>query len=259
MNAVKGQITRAIKTYDMIVAFEKFTGGGGDGDLDGDGDEDVDDKERALIGLTTRLDGARAAGFAVGSLTVKVIDQWYKEGWYNLFNERYVSFFFVHWHNVSLSSRYGRSPKIAREVARHSASAVSSDEVETSGASSDIEPMSTPSSSKKAKSPASHTVAEPKHKAAAKHRADTSSSLSSLGDFLKLKVAMDDKRFLLMQEKAARDREREERLEVEARLKREQDEKRGHLEMAKAVLSMEGASDEAKAAANKYLLNLFNF
>jgi len=59
VNAVKGQITRAIKTYDMIVAFEKFTGGGGDGDLDGDGDEDVDDKERALIGLTTRLDDIR--------------------------------------------------------------------------------------------------------------------------------------------------------------------------------------------------------
>lgn len=61
---------------------------------------------------------------------------------------------------------------------------------------------------------------------------------------------MDDKKFMLIEEKAARERELDE-------WKRALDEKRERMDMVKAVLSMEGASDEVKAAANKYLLNLF--
>ena len=93
------------------------------------------------------------------------------------------------------------------------AGAVSSDKIE--GSSSDIEAPSALPSSKKVKLPASHTVAEPKHKAATKFRADTAASLSSLGNFLKQKAIMDDKKFMLVQEKAARDRKRDEQKRVQ--------------------------------------------
>ncbi|KIM78054.1 hypothetical protein PILCRDRAFT_90815 [Piloderma croceum F 1598] len=227
---VKGQITRAIKAYDMIIAFEKFTGGGGggDGDLNSDGD---DSDNNVIAGFESHLKGACSAGHAVGGLTAKVINQWYKLGWYDLFNDR-----------------LGKSLKITHEVACHSASAVSLDEIK--GLSSDIEAPSAPPSSKKVKLPASHTVTEPKHKAATKFHTDTAASLSSLGEFLKQKAVMDDKRFMLVQEKATRNHKRDEQ-------KRVQDERQDCPEMAKVVLSMDGASDETKAAANNYLLNLF--
>ena len=145
--------------------------------------------------------------------------------------------------------RLGRSPKITREVARHSASAVLSDEIEELS-SSDTKSPSAPPKSKKATLPANHTVSEPKHKAASKYCAELTASMSSLGDFLNKKAAMDDKKFMLIEEKAAHKRELDE-------WKRALDEKRERMDMVKAVLSMEGASDEVKAAANKYLLNLF--
>ena len=78
----------ATKTYDMIVAFEKFTGGGGDGDVNSS--DDGEDDEKAIAGFATRLSGAHTAGHAVGRLTAKVNNQWYKLGWYDLFNDRLV-------------------------------------------------------------------------------------------------------------------------------------------------------------------------
>lgn len=95
-------------------------------------------------------------------------------------------------------------------------------------------------------------MAEPKHKQAAKHCTDTAATMSSLNEFLKEKAVMDRERLVMA-------REREECLEAEARVKREQVVTKERLDMAKTVLSMEGASAEAKAAANKYILTLFQF
>lgn len=83
ISAIKGQLTRAKKTYTEIVAFEDFTGnGGGDGDL-----EEVEDPDHDF-GLDKRLAGARKAGLNVGKLSVKTLTQWYQNGWYDLYNNR---------------------------------------------------------------------------------------------------------------------------------------------------------------------------
>ena len=93
-NSVKGQFERSMKIYQWIVAFEKFTGGGGDGDLyDSDADADLDDEDRKQIAMAaykSRLEGAHEQSFNVGSLSPKVIDEWYANGWYDLFNSRSV-------------------------------------------------------------------------------------------------------------------------------------------------------------------------
>lgn len=82
-SAVKGQLTRAKKTYTEIVAFEDFTGnGGGDGDL-----EEVEDPDHNTS-LEKRLARARDAGRPVGKLSIKIIRQWYANGWYELYNNR---------------------------------------------------------------------------------------------------------------------------------------------------------------------------
>lgn len=98
--------------------------------------------------------------------------------------------------------RYGGSLKVTREVACHSASAVSSDELDQS---SDIEISATPARVK-GKLPVTHTVTEPKHKAVTKHCADAATSLASLGEFLKQKSLIEDRKSALMEEKAARER-----------------------------------------------------
>lgn len=86
-DAVKGQFGRTLKTHQMIVAFEKFTGnGGGDGDLADDFDSDND----TGIKYNACLKGARKAGYLVWNLSVKTIDQWYTTKWYDLFNNRCI-------------------------------------------------------------------------------------------------------------------------------------------------------------------------
>ena len=84
LNATRSQYNRSIKTYQLIVAFEVFTGnGGGDGDvvsgLDSDGSES-DAEKRTILGFKTRLAGAKAAGHAVVGLTAKTISEWYDYG-----------------------------------------------------------------------------------------------------------------------------------------------------------------------------------
>lgn len=40
--------------------------------------------------LERKLEAARATGIPVGSVNLKVIDHWHKQGWYALFKSRYV-------------------------------------------------------------------------------------------------------------------------------------------------------------------------
>jgi len=99
LNAVRSQYNRSFKIYQLIVAFEAFTGnGGGDGDLvsgsDSDGGES-DTEKRTILALKTRLAGAKAAGHPVLGLTAKVINEWYNFGWYDLFQSRYTKPFFL--------------------------------------------------------------------------------------------------------------------------------------------------------------------
>lgn len=82
-SAVKGQLTRAKKTYTEIVAFKDFTGnGGGDGDLDEVEGPDHD------VSLDRRLAGACQAGLHAGKLSTKTLTQWYANRWYDLYNNR---------------------------------------------------------------------------------------------------------------------------------------------------------------------------
>ncbi|KAF8487689.1 hypothetical protein JB92DRAFT_2836563 [Gautieria morchelliformis] len=75
---------RLLKTYKYILAFDGYTGnGGGDGD-DDDGDPDPSDNRV----LKRRLDGAHVAGHAVGNLSVQIVQDWERKGWYELFNNR---------------------------------------------------------------------------------------------------------------------------------------------------------------------------
>ena len=91
---IQSQYNRLFKTYQLIVAFEAFTGNSsGDGDvvsgLDSDGGES-DAKKSIILGFKAHLAGAKATCHAVVRLTAKVINEWYDHGWYELFYDRYV-------------------------------------------------------------------------------------------------------------------------------------------------------------------------
>ena len=92
LNATRSQYNQSFKTYQLIVAFEVFTGNG-DGDivssLDSDGGES-DTKKRAILGFKTHLTGVKAARHAVVGLSAKTISEWYDCGRYQLFHDRYV-------------------------------------------------------------------------------------------------------------------------------------------------------------------------
>lgn len=82
-SSIKGKYERLKKTYDSILAFEKFTGnGGGDGDLP----LDLDDKDR----VKDRIQAAARAGKNCENLSAKTLKEWHDKGWYALFNGRSV-------------------------------------------------------------------------------------------------------------------------------------------------------------------------
>jgi hypothetical protein len=85
-SSVKSQFERSLKTFNWIVAFEAFTGGGGDGDLYADDSENEEDKTQKEYEF--RLKGARSKGLDVGGLTIRMITEWYDHGWYDLFYSR---------------------------------------------------------------------------------------------------------------------------------------------------------------------------
>ena len=85
-DSIKGQFERSLRTFNWLVAFECFTGGGGDADLcDNDSNSDADDTKKQY---KIHLRGARSKGLDVGGLTAKAIVEWYDSGWYDLFHNR---------------------------------------------------------------------------------------------------------------------------------------------------------------------------
>ncbi|KAG1854946.1 hypothetical protein DFJ58DRAFT_786851 [Suillus subalutaceus] len=91
---------------------------------------------------------------------------------------------------------YGKSPKVDRAVARHSAAPVS----DGSGFENECVGPLMPSQGK-----ASHMVSEPKFKPAAKSRSQTAVSMATIDEFLKQKGELDQQRFEAQQEWFARE------------------------------------------------------
>lgn len=77
-------------------------------------------------------------------------------------------------------------------------------------------------------------------------------SLTSVGEFLEQKTKLEQQRFKLLQQ-----RKRE--WQADAAAKREKEEKQQRVEMARLLVSTDGADEEVKVAAKKFLINLFTF
>ena len=76
-SAVKGCFTRSLKTFRMLVAFENHTGnGGGDGDVMENGT------------VEEQLGSAHSSGVDVSKLRPQLIEEWRRNGWYDLFFSR---------------------------------------------------------------------------------------------------------------------------------------------------------------------------
>lgn len=121
--------------------------------------------------------------------------------------------------------RYGKSPKVDRAVAHHSAAPVS----QADGSSSE-----------------SKSVSEPKFKPAAKFRSQTAMSMATVDEFLKQKGELDQQRFEAQQERFAREEKRAECM--------------SKIEVARAVLSAPATEvhPDVKAAANRFLCRFFD-
>ncbi|KAJ7936945.1 hypothetical protein B0H13DRAFT_1853013 [Mycena leptocephala] len=188
-------------------AFEFFTGKGG-------GDPDSD--EPAAI-LKQKLDGARKAGLAVGTLKPSVIELWDKNGWRDLFN-----------------GRLGASAKVSREVVRNSTCALSDVEEEYDNT---IDPLlfnedgashHAPKTPAPAKDPAT-VVSEPKFMPSSKFRTQASNWLGNMGEFMKIKMLSERKKSKAMEAKLELDKAK---LELEKR-RVEVDTQKGKVEMAR--------------------------
>jgi hypothetical protein len=159
-------------------------------------------------------------------------------------------------HHTQYMNRHSTSPKVRREVVRNSNADVSDDEI-----NSDAELDPPPRPAKKTIIPETHLVAEPKHKAAKKFRAKTAASVSGVGDFLKQRVELDERKLErdekrdktlqgISQERLNLERQRENQLEREYGMQH-------RLTMASKLLEMPGTGSELRKAAEDYLINLF--
>ncbi|KAJ7125512.1 hypothetical protein C8R43DRAFT_1135358 [Mycena crocata] len=196
---------RSIEIFGWIIAFESFTG------------------------LTVRV------GLEL------LLDNWEKNGWRDLFNDR-----------------LGASAKVSREVVRNSASALSDLDVGfDDGNTSDghIDPALRREDQSMTNPPknAAAVVSEPKHTPASRFRTQANNSLGHMGEFMKAKMSSEEKKTKLMEAKLEMDQVK---LALEKQ-RAESDAQRAKVEMARTVLSTEGASSEAKNAANAYLVSLF--
>jgi hypothetical protein len=72
--SVRGRYERLRRIFSYILNFESITGNGG-------GDPDVEV-------LDEKIENARVSGKDVGNLSGAMLKKWYKEGWYELFNNR---------------------------------------------------------------------------------------------------------------------------------------------------------------------------
>ncbi|KAJ7513154.1 hypothetical protein B0H11DRAFT_2213683 [Mycena galericulata] len=207
-------------TFEWMVAFDAFTGNGG-------GDPDSDDPTAVL---KVKLTAARAAGLAIGSLTPATIIEWDKNGWRTLFDDR-----------------LGNSAKVTRPVVRSSVAPLS--DVEDFADDSDIDPElkdTTNSMTPTPKTPAA-TVSEPKYVTpASKFRAQAAQSLGNIGEYLKAKMAADEKKTHAFEAKLELD---EKRFEL--------DRQKAKVEMARTVCAMDVVSADVKDAANSFLRDYF--
>ncbi|KAF7362661.1 hypothetical protein MVEN_00615400 [Mycena venus] len=234
MKAVRSLYQRSLATFGYILAFESFTGNGG-------GDPDSDDPTAIL---KHKLEGARKAGLPIGTLKAEVIETWEQNGWRDLFNER-----------------LGANAKVSRPVVRNSASALSdADEDDDDQSYGNIDPLLLDEDRKTSpapRTPASRKpaaiVSEPKFTPASRFRTQTSNSLGNMAEFMKIKIASEEKKAKAMEDKLDLDKAK---LELEKK-RVEIDTQKGKVEMAHTVLEMEGATPEVKNAANAYLLTLF--
>ncbi|KAJ7358271.1 hypothetical protein DFH08DRAFT_440520 [Mycena albidolilacea] len=217
--SVKSMYMRLLETFTWIRAFNNFTGNGG-------GDADCDDPEAILKG---RIAAACRSGLPLGFLKPATVTEWEHNGWYELFD-----------------GRLGTSAKVAREVVRSSASAISDLDDDSSDSDAAIHPELCKATVRVPKTPAA-TVSEPKHTPSSAFRKQVTNSFSGLGDFMKMKAVAEEKKASVLDARLVIERE-----------KLEMDKTKGKVEMAEKVLSMAGASDEAKVAANMFLLNLFS-
>jgi hypothetical protein len=77
-------------------------------------------------------------------------------------------------------------------------------------------------------------------------REQVNGSFSGLGEFMKIKVAAEEKKATMLDTKLALDRER-----------LEMDKAKGKIDVAERVLAMPSASNEVKERVNAYLLDYF--
>ena len=72
--SVRGRYERLRRIFSYILNFESITGNGG-------GDPDVEE-------LDAKIEDARISGKDVGNLSGAMLKKWYREGWYELFNNQ---------------------------------------------------------------------------------------------------------------------------------------------------------------------------
>ncbi|KAG6818384.1 hypothetical protein H0H93_005416 [Arthromyces matolae] len=242
-SACKSQYQRAYETFNHILVFEGFTGGGGDGDIETP-DGDLSDGQ-----LEVRMTRARKGGRDLGKLSVKTYKKWLDNEWYTWFNDR-----------------MGKSSKVSRQAARHSLSAVSdaetipsdsdsdpgqasvkqptksSSKVKKTRTNSDSDTTQTPkkeaSKSKQKSKSAAQTVSEPKHQPASKWRVQSQSSLASMDQLLKIRTQSEKAKLRMLE------------------AKQELQERKEKVEIAKLILSSPNTDEATRAKANETLLQL---
>ncbi|KAJ6579304.1 hypothetical protein B0H10DRAFT_2342839 [Mycena sp. CBHHK59/15] len=217
---LKSMFEHALKAFGWMRAFDGFTG-------NGSGDADSDDPTAIL---KSKLSAARKAGLPIGGLSPAKILEWEKNGWSDLFN-----------------NRFGTSAKVSRAAVRNSASPIS-DHDNDSGDDSDIyiHPELRKPAPRVQQTPAA-TVSEPKHTPSSNFRKQVTHSFGNLGEIMKMKMVSEEKKASVLESRLNLDRE-----------KLEMDKTKGKVEMAHTVLSTPGASDEVKEAANAWLLTVFS-
>lgn len=161
----------------------------------------------------------------------------------------------------------GTSAKVTREVVRNSASTLSDveDNDKTLNSDDNMDPLiiaesrtAQTATTGPPKTPASRKdlaaiVTEPKHTPASHFRTQATSSFGNMGEYMKVKMASEDKKSKVLEAKLQLDQAKFELDQEKAKT----DAQKAKLDMAQRVMSMDGASEEVKTAANQFLLSLF--
>ncbi|KAJ7928399.1 hypothetical protein B0H13DRAFT_1860592 [Mycena leptocephala] len=139
-----------------------------------------------------------------------------------------------------------KEAKVARPVSRSSASALSDLDNDMSEDNDSSDANINPDLHKAALRVPKKTVSEPKHAPSSAFREQVNGSFNGLGEFMKIKVAAEEKKASMLDAKLALDRER-----------LEMDKAKGKIDMAERVLAIPSASNEVKERVNAYLLDYF--